>query len=75
MGGLNPFVLLTPILVLGVLALLAFVGCDVVFGIPAIPPPTCVPLEHLTALPGDRVVLLTWRAFPPGASPARIPKA
>jgi hypothetical protein len=36
---IDAFVLLTPILVFGIVALLAFVGCDLVFSIPPIPPP------------------------------------
>ncbi len=35
---IDPFVLLAPVLLLGVIALLKFVGCDIVFGLTEIPP-------------------------------------
>jgi len=48
---MDPFVLLTPILILGVLLLLRFVGC---LSKPAPPAP------HLSAAPGDQMVFLSW---------------
>jgi hypothetical protein len=41
---IDPFVLLTPVLLLAVLALLGFVGCDIIFGLnTVVPPPDLVP--------------------------------
>lgn len=48
---IDPFVILTPILILAVLALVRFVGC---LSKPAPPAP------HLSASPGDQMVILTW---------------
>jgi hypothetical protein len=56
---IDPFVLLTPILVLGVIALLKFIGCDVLFGIQAIPPTP--PL--LKAVGGIAQVTLSWSGY------------
>ena len=57
---IDSYLFLTPILVLGIIALLGFVGCDVVFGLdrPPIPPPT-----NLIAVPGDGRVDLSWDAY------------
>ncbi len=56
---IDSFVLLTPLLMLGVIALVRFVGCNQVFGIdPTVqtaPPPT-----NLKAVAGDQRVDLTW---------------
>jgi hypothetical protein len=55
------FVILTPILMLGVMMLLGFVGCDRVFGLHRVPPqpgPTSV-----TAVPGDMRVDLAWDLY------------
>ena len=62
---IDSFVLLTPILLLGVIALLGFVGCNQFFGLhettlaTAPDPPT-----NLTATPGDNQVVLTWGPVP-----------
>jgi hypothetical protein len=47
---IDPFVVLTPVLILAVMALLRFVGCDALFGIPAIPVP--VDSVGFSPLPG-----------------------
>jgi hypothetical protein len=56
---IDPFVLLTPILMLGVLALVRFVGCNQIFGLDdttlRADPPT-----NLVAVPGDARVDLRW---------------
>lgn len=51
------FVVLTPILLLGVIALLGFVGCDRVLGLTWIPP---VAPTNLRATPGNAQVTLEW---------------
>ena len=60
---IDPYVLLTPILMLAVLALVRFVGCDRVFGIievpPTVPDPESPPTV-LEATPADQRVDLTW---------------
>jgi hypothetical protein len=71
MGGLDAFVLLTPILVLGVLALLAFVGCSIIYNPDNLPSP-CSPLHDLSATPGDGKVLLSWQGYPSGVEPERL---
>jgi hypothetical protein len=56
---IDPFVLLTPILMLGVLALVRFVGCNQIFGLD----PTAgrpAPPTNLVAIPGDARVDLRW---------------
>jgi hypothetical protein len=62
---IDPFVILTPILLLGVVALLGFVGCDVVFGLKEFyDGPT-----NLRAVAGfDAQVTLTWDAAPDATS-------
>jgi len=72
---IDPFVLLTPILLLGVLALLRFVGCDWVIGlnefthdadVTSITPDTLVPCGTFT-VHGDGFVdgsTVTWNASP-----------
>jgi hypothetical protein len=58
---IDSYLYLTPILVLGVIALLGFVGCDVVFGlhhVDYIPAPT-----GFTAVPGDGRVDLSWDPY------------
>lgn len=62
---IDSFVLLTPILMLPVVALLVFVGCDWVFGLDRQEP--IVPV--LTATPGNAKVELSW-----GADPGRAHK-
>jgi hypothetical protein len=51
---IDPFVILTPILILAIVALVGFVGC---FTKPAPPAP-----RLLSASPGDQTVILTWEA-------------
>jgi hypothetical protein len=64
----DPFLLLTPILMLGVVALLGFVGCNLVYGLDETkvkqPPPAPVNL-HVTAV-GDGRVDLAWDPPPTG---------
>jgi hypothetical protein len=69
MGGFDAFVLLTPVLMLGVLALLMFVGCDVIFDIDPVQTVPCTTLQGLSATPGDGVVFLSWQGYPPEDSP------
>ena len=57
---IDSFVLLTPLLMLGVVAVLAFVGCDRVFGLDRPEPTTPV----LNAEAGDGRVDLTWDVNP-----------
>jgi Fibronectin type III domain len=54
------FILLTPILLLAVIALFAFVGCDKVLGLQHFPDP----VSGLQAVAGNSQVTLTWDAFP-----------
>lgn len=54
---IDSFVLLTPILMLPVVALLAFVGCHLVFGLDRVEPKTPI----LTAVAGNARVDLSWR--------------
>lgn len=60
---IDSYVLLTPILLLGVIALLGFVGCNQVFGLDETvakqPPPAP---SNFQAIPGDNRVALTWDA-------------
>ena len=56
----DPYLLLTPILLLGVIALVGFVGCETFFPLVDRPPaPT-----NLRALGGDASVELTWDDYP-----------
>ncbi len=52
------FVLLAPIFLLGVMALLGFVGCDLVFGLDRLPDPADPPV--ISATPGDNAVTIDW---------------
>ena len=52
----DPYLLLTPVLALAVLALARFLACDFVFPLDA---PAPAP-EDVVAVPGDRQVDLTW---------------
>lgn len=56
------FVLLTPLLLLGVIALAGFVGCDVVF--PLVGPPAPDAPTNLRAVAGNAKVVLTWDDYP-----------
>lgn len=57
----DPYLLLTPILLLGVIALVGFVGCEVFFPLADAPPtaPT-----NLTATPRFQKIRLTWDDYP-----------
>src|SRR6476659_1969863 len=58
---IDSFVFLTPLLLLGVIALVGFVGCNQFFGIEETEPyPVPDPPTNLQAMPGDRQVTLTW---------------
>jgi hypothetical protein len=60
---IDSFVALTPILLLGVIALLGFVGCNWVYGLdPTEPRPAPDPPSNFQATPGDNKVALTWDA-------------
>jgi len=54
---IDPFVLLAPILLLGVIALVGFVGCDWVFQLERDPPN---PPKNIRVVAGDRRVTLSW---------------
>src|SRR6266480_6498952 len=56
----DSFLVLTPFLLLAVIALFAFVGCDRVFGLQHFPDP----VSGLQAVAGNSEVTLTWDAFP-----------
>jgi len=56
------YVLLTPILLLGVIALAGFVGCEFFF--PLTPPPPLDPPANLRAVGGNGRVDLTWNVDP-----------
>jgi hypothetical protein len=84
---IDSFVLLTPLFLLGVIALLGFVGCNWAFGLDETEleePPD--PPTNLQAIPGDNMVTLTWDPVtdateflvsrgesPPGVPPADYP--
>jgi hypothetical protein len=59
---IDPYLLLTPILLLGVIALVGFVGCDLFF--PLVDPPPPDPPVNLRAVAGDAKVTLTWEDYP-----------
>lgn len=61
----DTFLLLTPLLMLPIVALLGFVGCDKVLGLePVGPPPQPKPgPTNLVAMAGDGRVDLTWDAY------------
>lgn len=64
----DSYLLLTPFLMLGVVALLGFVGCDKLFGLQRVPDapeqPTLLPgPTNLVATPGDARVDLKWDAY------------
>jgi hypothetical protein len=54
----DTYLLLTPLLVLGVLALVRFVGCQIVF--PLDPPTPLDAPENFTAAPGNQQIELSW---------------
>ena len=56
------FVLLTPVFLLGVIALAGFVGCDVFFPLVEPPPPDAP--RNLRAVAGNAKVVLTWDDYP-----------
>src|SRR5262249_7026666 len=60
--GFDSFLLLTPFLLLAVVALLGFVGCDRVFGLTYFQPD----VENLQAVPGNSQVTLTWDPYRDG---------
>lgn len=58
------YLLLTPILMLGVVALLGFVGCDVVFGLDEVRPVPPLPAPaNFQAIAGNGKVNLSWDAY------------
>jgi hypothetical protein len=57
--AIDSFLFLTPVLVFAIVALLGFVGCDVVFGLQPLPDP----VSGLQAVAGNSQVTLTWDAF------------
>lgn len=60
----DPFLLLTPILVLAVLALVRFIGCDVILGLERDPPQ---PPGELKVLYGNERITLSWGKSPNAA--------
>jgi hypothetical protein len=56
---IDSFVWLAPLLLLPIVALVAFVGCDKLFGIDRVPDPLEAP-ANLEAVPGNKMVSLTW---------------
>ena len=63
----DSYLLLTPILVLGVLALIRFIGCHLLFGLDevSLPEPTVAPPPFdVTAVPGDQRVDISWTYNP-----------
>ena len=56
------YLLLTPLLMLPIVALLGFVGCDKLLGLEHIPDPLPPP-TNLTATAGDKRVDLSWDAY------------
>jgi hypothetical protein len=52
------YLLLTPVLTFGVLALVRFIGCDAIYGIA--PVPTIGPPENFVTKPGNQKVDLSW---------------
>lgn len=54
---IDPVVLLAPILLLGVMALLGFVGCQIVFPLDRDPPK---PPANIHVIEGDGIVTLSW---------------
>jgi hypothetical protein len=64
----DAYLLLTPLLMLAVVALVGFVGCDLLFGLDTVPPYVPPPPgpANLTGIPGDNRVDLMWDDFPMG---------
>jgi hypothetical protein len=58
----DAYLLLTPLLMLCVVALVGFVGCDLLFGLDEVPPVKPGP-TNLHAIAGDGKVDLTWDSF------------
>ena len=56
---IDSFVLLAPLLLLPIVALVAFVGCQVVFGLDHVPDPLAAP-ANFVASPGNNMVSLSW---------------
>ncbi|HUQ18704.1 MAG TPA: hypothetical protein VM099_03745 [Gemmatimonadaceae bacterium] len=59
---IDSFVFLAPLLLLGVMALVGFVGCDIVFGLDEVRDP--LPAPVITATAGNRSVTVTWEDYP-----------
>lgn len=57
--ALDVFLLLTPVFVLAIVALLGFVGCDILLGFA----PVEAAISNLQAVPGNSQVALTWDPF------------
>src|SRR5215208_1110720 len=56
----HSYLLLTPVLILLVVALVGFVGCDALFGLDVVPP--AYTPRNLTLTPGDNEITLDWLA-------------
>src|SRR5262245_7541385 len=54
----DAYLFLTPILMLGVLALVRFVGCDLIFTVD--PGPGFGPPQNVVVKPGNRQVFISW---------------
>ena len=63
---IDSFVLWTPVLMLGVVALLGFVGCDYFYGVTSIP--VVAPPSNLAATAGDSEIALSWDSSSDAAS-------
>ena len=71
---IDPYLLLTPVLALGVLALARFVGCDRVFGLVRVPDDEVFPFVESVALGLERMNFTGWvgMAIRVGAKPLTV---
>jgi hypothetical protein len=63
---MDHYLALTPLLLLGIVGLVRFIGCDIVFGL-ELREPVPPPVEDLQAVPADHRVTLSW-TYPSSAS-------
>jgi hypothetical protein len=62
----DSYLVLTPLLVLGLVALIPLIGCQLVFPLPDVPSEQA-PLGDVTAVPGDQRVDVSWSYAPEDA--------